>query len=72
MGNGSAAFTSMSGVDYTPDIRRRIRLLPPNDVMDYWRKDYNDMQVSMIYGEKPTFDELMAKMKDLENKFHNH
>ena len=25
-------FTSMSGVDYTPDIRKRIRLLPPDDV----------------------------------------
>lgn len=62
-------FTSMSGVDYTPDIRKRIRLLPPNDVIDDWRKDYSDMQASMIYGEKPTFDELTAKMKELEEKF---
>lgn len=45
-------FTSMSGVDYTPDIRKRIKLLPPNDVIDDWRNDYNDMQSSMIYGEK--------------------
>ena len=63
-------FTSMNGVDYTPDIRRRICLLPPNDVIDHWRKDYNDMQAFMIYGTKPTFDELMAKMKDLEDRFH--
>ena len=63
-------FTSMSGVDYTPDIRKRIVLLPPNDALDNWRKDYSDMQAFMIYGEKPTFDELMAKMKDLENRFH--
>ncbi|MCD8293412.1 MAG: nucleotidyl transferase AbiEii/AbiGii toxin family protein [Prevotellaceae bacterium] len=65
-------FTSMSGVDYTPDIRNRIILLPPDDVMDDWRGDYKDMQSSMIYGEKPTFDELMDKMKELECKFHNH
>ena len=64
-------FTSMSGVDYTPDIRKRIALLPPNDALDNWRKDYSDMQTFMIYGEKPTFDELMAKMKGLENRFHN-
>lgn len=63
-------FTSMSGVDYTPDIRRRIRLLPPDDVIDDWRKDYKDMQSSMIYGEKPTFEELMRKMETLENMFH--
>ncbi|MCD8290709.1 MAG: nucleotidyl transferase AbiEii/AbiGii toxin family protein, partial [Prevotella sp.] len=65
-------FTSMRGVDYTPDIRKRICLLPPNDVMDDWRKDYNDMQSVMIYGEKPNFDDLIDKMKELESKFHNH
>ena len=64
-------FTSMSGVDYTPDIRKRIRLLPPDDVIDDWRNDYKDMQSSMIYGEKPTFTELMKKMRELENLFHN-
>ena len=63
-------FTSMSGVDYTPDIRKRIRLLPPDDVIDDWRSDYKDMQSSMIYGEKPTFDELMRNMAELENMFH--
>ena len=63
-------FTSMSGVDYTPDIRKRIRLLPPEDVINDWRKDYKDMQSSMIYGEKPTFEELMRKMETLENMFH--
>lgn len=64
-------FTSVSGVDYTPDIRKRIRLLPPSDVIDNWRKDYNEMRESMIYGEKPTFEELMTKMKELEDEFHN-
>lgn len=64
-------FTSISGVDYTPDIRKRIRLLPPNDVIDDWRNDYKDMQSSMIYGEKPTFAILMENMKKLEKSFHN-
>lgn len=64
-------FTSMSGVDYTPDIRKRIKLLPPDDVMDYWRRDYIDMQSSMIYGEKPTFEVLTDKMRDLEGRFHH-
>ena len=37
-------FTSMSGVDYTPDIRKRIALLPPDDALDNRRRDYSDMQ----------------------------
>ena len=64
-------FTSMSGVDYTPDIRKRIRLLPPDDVIDDWRSDYKDMQSSMIYGKKPIFEELMRKMEELEKMFHS-
>lgn len=65
-------FNSISGVDYAPGIRKRIRLLPPDDVIDDWRSDYKDMQSSMIYGEKPTFDDLMNKMEELEFTFHNH
>lgn len=65
-------FTSISGVDYTPDIRKRIKLLPPDEVIDDWRNDYKDMQTSMIYGEKPSFEDLMDKMKELEYKFHNY
>ncbi len=64
-------FTSISGVDYTPDIRKRIRLLPPDDVIDDWLNDYKDMQSSMIYGEKPTFAMLLEQMRELENSFHN-
>lgn len=62
-------FTSMSGVNYTPDIRKRITLLPPDDLMDDWRNDYKDMQLSMIYGEKPSFDELIKAMGTLEILF---
>jgi len=64
-------FTSISGVDYTPDIRKRIKLLPPDDVIDDWRNDYKDMLSSMIYGEKPTFEELIVIMEKLENTFHD-
>lgn len=45
-------FTSMGEVDYTSDIRKRIKLLSPDDVIDDLRNDYKDMQSPMIYGEK--------------------
>ncbi len=62
-------FTSMSGVDYTTDIRKNIQIVPPVEVIEDWRKDYKDMQSSMIYGERPTFEELISKMEKLENMF---
>lgn len=67
-----ALFTSVSGVDYTPDIRKRIKLLPPDDVMTDWLNDYSDMASSMIYGSKPAFDDLLVMMKELETIFHSH
>ncbi|MBQ3709807.1 MAG: nucleotidyl transferase AbiEii/AbiGii toxin family protein [Bacteroidales bacterium] len=62
-------FTSILGVDYSGDIRNRICLVPPERHIDDWRKDYQYMCDSMIYGEKPTFAELIDSMRELERRF---
>ena len=59
----------MKGVDYTPDIRSRICLIPPTSIIKSWQDDYNDMRLAMIYGTAPTFEELILEMKVLENQF---
>lgn len=61
--------TSMKGVDYTTDIRKRICLVPPTSIIKYWLDDYNDMRAAMIYGQAPSFEELIEKMKELEQLF---
>lgn len=62
-------FTSLSGVDYTPDIRKRIVLLPSDDIRDIWEKDYREMQTSMIYGPSLSFGELLDRISILEHNF---
>lgn len=64
-------FTSVLGVDYTPDIRKRIQLIPPSNVVAIWEKDYREMQDSMIYGNSLPFDKLLERIHILENRFHN-
>lgn len=64
-----AIFTSVSGVDYTTDIRKHITLVPRMDIRNAWEEDYNSMSSSMIFGEKPSFQELMNKMEKLESQF---
>ncbi len=64
-------FTHMNGVDYTPDIRKRICLVPPSSLMDVWKQDYNDMRLTMIYGDAPTFEYLIEQMQKLERMFHS-
>ena len=63
-------FTSVRGMDYAPDVRKRIILIPPSDIRVVWEQDYKSMCSSMIFGDKPTFDELLEQMKTLETRFH--
>ncbi len=63
-------FTSVKDMDYTPDIRKRIVLVPPKDIISIWEKDYEEMLASMIYGSnKPTFNDIIEKMKVLQGEF---
>lgn len=62
-------FTHMHNVDYTPDIRDHIILTPPEEHSQTWANDYTDMQSSMIYGDSLPFDKLIARMRELEQRF---
>ncbi len=62
-------FTSVRGMDYTPDVRNRIVLVPRKEIRDAWEQDYKSMCSSMIFGAKPTFKELLEKMAELERRF---
>ena len=64
-----STLTSMQGVDYTPDVRDRIQLVPPEGCRENWCNDYEIMTGAMIYGDKPTFVDLMVSMKELERRF---
>ena len=63
-------FTSVKGMDYTPDIRKRIVLIPREDIIAIWEKDYAEMLANMIYGsDKPTFKQIIKKMQVLQDRF---
>jgi hypothetical protein len=62
-------FTRINGVDYAHDIRRRICLVPPPQVLGDWRQDYEKMQGTMIYGESLPFDRLIKRIEELQRRF---
>ena len=63
-------FTSVKDMDYTPDVRKRVVLIPREDIISVWEKDYAEMLVNMIYGStKPTFNQIMEKMQVLQDRF---
>lgn len=63
-------FTSIRDVDYTPDVRKRIVLTPPESVIEEWRNDYDTMVANMIYEDKvPTFSDILADAAKIESMF---
>ncbi|MDR3133321.1 MAG: nucleotidyl transferase AbiEii/AbiGii toxin family protein [Prevotellaceae bacterium] len=62
-------FTRVNGVDYSQDIRKNIFLVPPLQIIDDWRQDYEKMQDTMIYGNSLPFDELLKRMENLQEQF---
>ena len=63
------AFTAMAGVDYNEHMRANLCLTPPERWLRDWQEDYQRMSGTMIYGEKLPFERLMARMKELEERF---
>jgi hypothetical protein len=61
--------TKMKEVDYTTHTPDKINFVPPESVIELWRDDYESMQGQMIYGKSLTFDKLIERIKELNERF---
>lgn len=64
-------FIGLKGFDYTSLSPDRIRIVPPDIILEQWRKDYDAMREIMIYGESPDFDDLIEQIKHLNLRINN-
>lgn len=55
---------------YEDATSKKIKLLPNNNRLEELKRDYIQME-EMFFGEHPSFDELMAEIKKLEEEIHN-
>jgi predicted nucleotidyltransferase component of viral defense system len=60
--------TPLRGIDYALHSPDKINPLPPGNLMDAWRKDYEQMQQSMIYRESLPFDKLLQRITLLKDR----
>jgi hypothetical protein len=44
---------------------KSISIVPPENIIDLWKTDYERMQRTMIYGKSLPFNELIDKIKQL-------
>lgn len=46
-----------------------LRLLPRDDHRAAWKRDYEAMREAMIFGEAPSFEEILARVGEFEREF---
>ncbi|MCL2074256.1 MAG: nucleotidyl transferase AbiEii/AbiGii toxin family protein [Marinilabiliaceae bacterium] len=61
-------FIGLKGFDYNTLSPETIKIIPPENIIDRWQKDYETMRETMIYGESLPFDKLIDKIKELNKK----
>lgn len=68
--NHRMIFTKVGGVDYSLHQPQTINPIPPDHLLGQWDADYKIMREQMIYGDSPSFDELIngvIKVKEVIN-----
>jgi hypothetical protein len=64
-------FIGLNGFDYLTLAPTAIKIIPPDSIIAQWQQDYETMQRTMIYGKSLSFNDLINKIKQLNEKI-NH
>lgn len=59
---------SVSTVDYNLHQPQTINLIPPDNLLKEWEKDYNELSESMIYGDKLSWEKLLGRIRELMDR----
>lgn len=60
--------TPLRGIDYDKHTPDKINHIPPANIIEEWKKDYKQMQESMIYKESLPFDKLVERLEVLKKR----
>ncbi|MBQ6557274.1 MAG: nucleotidyl transferase AbiEii/AbiGii toxin family protein, partial [Bacteroidales bacterium] len=58
------------GIDYGSHAPQSLCIVPPPDLLPLWEADYRTMQEGFIYGESPSFKELIAAISRIQETLH--
>jgi hypothetical protein len=58
-------FNAIRGIDYANHSPQLISILPTEETIKDWEKDYKTMQESMFYGATLSFSKLMERIAEL-------
>jgi hypothetical protein len=61
-------FNALRGLDYSNHIPTKIKIIPPDEIIKEWGKDYQTMTQNMIYGEPLNFEALIKRIQELQKR----
>lgn len=64
-------FIGLKGFDYSRLQPQTICIIPPPEIIASWKRDYETMQETMIYGDSLPFEEMIAKITELNKTLNN-
>ena len=59
----------LRGIDYSNHKKGKLNIIPPDEVLSQWEEDYKTMQENMIVGDSLNWDELLQRIKHIQNLF---
>ncbi|MBQ7708305.1 MAG: nucleotidyl transferase AbiEii/AbiGii toxin family protein, partial [Bacteroidales bacterium] len=57
-------------IDYSNHTPDKLAILPSGDQLPLWEADYQVMQDQYIYGDAPSFGELMKAITGVQDRLH--
>jgi predicted nucleotidyltransferase component of viral defense system len=64
-------FYNLHYVDYKKNLSNNICFYPPEKLLEAFRADYANMIQTFIFKAAPAFDDLMTRIAELQERFHN-
>lgn len=61
-------FNAIRGINYANHSPQLISILPPEETIKDWEKDYKTMQESMFYGNTINFGKLIERITELNTR----
>lgn len=61
-------FNAIKGIDYANHTPDKIKIVPPDSIIERWKEDYQTMTRNMFYGNFLTFNELINRISELQTR----
>lgn len=63
-------WNAIRGMDYSAHRPENLKIVPPEEVLPLWEEDYGNLQRQFIYGDSPSWKELLKAMENVQERLH--